>query len=468
MSFTATLTNAISGLNASTLRAEILSYNIANAETPGFTRRSADFESAVPGGVRPVTISVADAGLAEHRLLGEFGREGEASLRSSALNLINDDFGQPGDSDGLYAVFTQFELALDDLRLTPESASAQLALLQAAEDVTNGFATLDAQAQEMRLAADTAIDVGVTNVNNALQELDLLNADAARPRSVSLDTIAERQRVLVSEIATQIDINVTGEYGGELTIRTKGGLLLLGDEPNLLEFNRAGSVNYNTTLASGALSGLTVYGVDITPGAVQGLVSGEMAANFAIRDALATDYADRLDAAAQELVDRLEAADTTAAGGLFAINAGTGSAAQLITINAAIDPGQGGELYRIRDGVGATVEGPAAGDGVLGLIKDALDEQRALPVATGTSSALSYIDMLGALSTQLGTNAIYATGLYNDAAASRTSIEEEVIRQTGVDTDRELQDLILVEQAFAANARVIQAADEMLRQLLEI
>ncbi|MEM6914022.1 MAG: flagellar basal body protein, partial [Pseudomonadota bacterium] len=217
MSFTATLTNAISGLNASTLRAEILSYNIANAETPGFTRRSAVFESAVPGGVRPVTISVADAGLAEYRLLREFGREGEASLRSSALNLINDDFGQPGDSDGLYAVFTQFELALDDLRLTPESASAQLALLQAAEDVTNAFATLDAQAQEMRLAADTAIDVGVTNVNNALQELDLLNADAARPRSVSLDTIAERQRVLVSEIATQIDIDVTGEYGGELT-----------------------------------------------------------------------------------------------------------------------------------------------------------------------------------------------------------------------------------------------------------
>jgi len=468
MSFTATLTNAVSGLNASTLRAEILSYNIANADTPGYTRRTANFESVVPGGVRTTSITSAHAGLAEFRLLDEYSREGETELRSSALNLINDDFGQPGDPNGLYAVFGDFEQALDDLRLTPESASAQLAFLQAAEDVANTFNTLDEQAQEMRLAADSAIDTGVTTVNNALAELEILNDDAARPKGASLDTISERQRVLVGQISEQMDIDVTGDYGDELTIRTESGILLLGDEAKVVEFSRAGSVDSTTTLASGALSGLTVDGIDITPGAVQGVGSGEIAANFAIRDALGPDYANRLDAAAQDLVDRLEAADTTAAGGLFTLSAGTGSAAQRIQVNAAVDPDQGGELYRIRDGVGATVEGPAAGDGVLGLLKDGLDAPQALPAATGSSSALSYIDMLGAFSTQLGTNAVRATGLYEAALDSRVSLEEEVIRQTGVDTDRELQELILVEQAFAANAQVISAADEMLRQLLEI
>jgi len=38
----------------------------------------------------------------------------------------------------------------------------------------------------------------------------------------------------------------------------------------------------------------------------------------------------------------------------------------------------------------------------------------------------------------------------------------------GVDTDAELQNLLMVEQAFAANARVISALDEMLQQLLGI
>lgn len=38
----------------------------------------------------------------------------------------------------------------------------------------------------------------------------------------------------------------------------------------------------------------------------------------------------------------------------------------------------------------------------------------------------------------------------------------------GVDTDAELQRLILVEQAYAANARIIEVVDEMMNDILRI
>jgi flagellar hook-associated protein 1 FlgK len=38
----------------------------------------------------------------------------------------------------------------------------------------------------------------------------------------------------------------------------------------------------------------------------------------------------------------------------------------------------------------------------------------------------------------------------------------------GVDTDQELQKLLVIENAYAANARVIQTVDEMLDLLLRI
>ena len=38
----------------------------------------------------------------------------------------------------------------------------------------------------------------------------------------------------------------------------------------------------------------------------------------------------------------------------------------------------------------------------------------------------------------------------------------------GVDTDAELQDLMQVEQAWAANARVIRTMDDLLQLLMEI
>jgi flagellar hook-associated protein 1 FlgK len=38
--------------------------------------------------------------------------------------------------------------------------------------------------------------------------------------------------------------------------------------------------------------------------------------------------------------------------------------------------------------------------------------------------------------------------------------------QDGVDTDAELQILLQVEQAFSANARVVQTIDDLIQQLI--
>ena len=55
------------------------------------------------------------------------------------------------------------------------------------------------------------------------------------------------------------------------------------------------------------------------------------------------------------------------------------------------------------------------------------------------------------------------------AVTARTqALVDAEIGATGVDTDFELQQLILIEQAFAANARVIQIADRLIQQLVEL
>lgn len=468
MTFSAIMANSLSGLSAASLRAEILSFNIANANTDGYARRNVTFAAVQPGGVRAVGVERADAGRTELRLLGAQTGQGGADVRAEALKEINEAFGEPGDQNGLYATFARFEQALADLRLTPESGSTQLAFLRAAEEVTTTFQRLDTEAQAQRLSADNAIAAKVGRLNDAIIELDALNDQAARPRGVAVETIAEQQRSLVFEIAAEMDINVSGEFGGKIELRTKGGLLLLGDAPQTIDFNPAGSSSFELSLANGDFSGLSVGGYDITPGTVQGLKEGGLAAQFAIRDVLAQEYATRLDAAASELVARSALADGTSPDGLFVLAAGTSSAAQRISINAAADPAQGGDLYRVRDGVGAVAPGPAAGDGILGALKNELEAGRPLPLATGTSNALGFLDTLGAVGTQLGTQALRAEGLQTAARQTRETFAREVGTLTGVDTDRELQDLLLVEQAFAANARVIQTADDMLRQLLEI
>jgi flagellar hook-associated protein 1 FlgK len=468
MSFSASLANGLAGLGAAKLRAEVLSFNIANAASEGFARREVSFQPVNPGGLRLEGVTRADAGRADAQLLTAEARSGGASIRSDAARAVGAAFGEADSADGLYAAFLRFEQALGNLRLTPESGADQLALFQASKDLTATFARLDDEAQGMRLDADAAIGRSVTEINGMLSELDRLNGEASKPGGPSLDTVAERQRKLVMAIGQELDISVSGEYGDRIELRTKGGLLLLGDEPSFLEFTPAGTSSFELTAAAGDFSGLSVGGKDISPGTVQGIGEGRLAGHFAVRDVIAQDFATRLDAAASDLVARTEAADTTGPGGLFALSVGTSSAAQRITVNPAIDPGAGGELFRLRDGVGAALPGPAAGEGVLGALKDGLTGLQLNPAATGTPNAYSFRGMLAAFSSQLGSQTLRLENIAERASEGRQGFADQVARLTAVDTDRELQDLMMVEQAFAANARVVAAVDDMLARLLEI
>ena len=51
-------------------------------------------------------------------------------------------------------------------------------------------------------------------------------------------------------------------------------------------------------------------------------------------------------------------------------------------------------------------------------------------------------------------------------ATARQSALSDLELVEGVDTDAEMQTLLLVEQAFSANARVIRTLDELIQQLI--
>ena len=54
------------------------------------------------------------------------------------------------------------------------------------------------------------------------------------------------------------------------------------------------------------------------------------------------------------------------------------------------------------------------------------------------------------------------------ADAHRRGIEEAAFFQGGVDTDHEMQTLLLIEKAYTANAKVISVVNDLLQRLLEI
>lgn len=127
-----------------------------------------------------------------------------------------------------------------------------------------------------------------------------------------------------------------------------------------------------------------------------------------------------------------------------------------------MDPAQGGEVFRVRDGIGAAAAGDVGAAGVLRGLQDAMTAIRPAPMGSGLTAqrgAAGFAAEFGSLVLVNSSSADFES-TYRRGAADE--LEDALTMKTGVDTDQELSRLLVVEQAFAANARVVQVVDELL------
>ena len=142
--------------------------------------------------------------------------------------------------------------------------------------------------------------------------------------------------------------------------------------------------------------------------------------------------------------------------------------AQRLVLNAAVDPAQGGDLWRLRDGINAAAQGPAGDDTQLRRMVDTMGAERTPSAATGLISLMSATELAEGVTALVASRAARAEDATAYNAGHFDILRESELALTGVDTDYEMQQLIMIEQAYAANARVISTADQLMQTLLEI
>lgn len=484
MSITTALSIANSGLSAASKRAGLVSSNVANALTPGYARRDISVSENVAAG-QGAGVSIDGVTRATNPAITNDRRIAESMMRrdetiSNAYLNFNAALGEPDDPFSLFAQYQNLESSLRSLSQTPESLPLQAQTLDAAKALVNTFNQLSANTQTTRRNADAEIAQQVDAVNTALEQVARLNNEISTSQGGGRDISAleDQRKILIDQISEIVPVKEVPRGNGKTDLITNEGVFLLAGAAREIQFNRANVITANTTLASGALSGLTVEGTDITPGGgSQGLQQGLLAGLFDVRDQIAPGFQTQIDALARDVIERFDGIDPTLAAGAPGLFTDAGAAfdpanelglAGRIAINAAVDPDQGGALWRLRDGLGASGQGPAGNAGILNALLDSLTTMKTLPAGVGVSAQLSAAEAAASVASSVGASRITSETRLAANAARTQSLTDAELAATAVDTDLELQKLLLIEQSFAANTRVIQAADEMLRTLLEI
>jgi len=482
MSISSALLSAKSGLTAVGSRADLVAQNIANASTPGYVRRSLTVSETILGGqtagVQVVGVDRAeDANLtSERRRLGsDFA---QADVLSETWGSLSRRIGDDPESSILFRNISALDSAMKNAAQSPESTTLANEVVRSANNLVTEFNSLSTLVQVERQKADQDIALTVDNLNAALKAIEKLNGSIAkvdRTTSQAAALFDERGRVL-DQISEYLPIQTFPRESGTIDVLTTEGVYLLAGEAKTIEFTEGSTIGPNISLGNGTLSGLTVDGLDITPGAgtFGAVSSGSLAALFTLRDTDLPALSAQLDAIAQDMIDRfsdpsIDATNPAGSPGLFLdTNAAAGDGvAGRFELNALVDPDRGGAVWRIRDGLGAVAEGPPGNSTILTNLSNAFQSVQTVNVP-GLQGGFTATDLVAQIGTLAGQQRIQNESTLSSISLQFDTVQRAEASEVSVDIESELQALLLIEQAYAANARVIEAASQMVNQLIEI
>ena len=482
MSITSSINNAISGLTASARMAEVVSSNLSNALTDGYGRRVVDLSAANIGGKGAGVIvdgvrRIVDPGVLSDRRLADAALNGQQQTVSN-LQRLETTIGLPGDPAGLAGRLNAFEGALIDASADPSSPILLTTAITRLGEVNNVLSSATRTVQTMRQDADAAIARDVATLNNSLAQVAQINADISRALGTGGDTTAlqdARQRA-VDQISGIVPLREIQRENGAIALMTTSGTQLIDGKPAVFEFTPTPTIVADMTFDSGALNGLFVNGQPASAtSAVGRLTGGTLGAAFELRDVTLVAAQDGLDTVAVDLIGRFSdpAVDPSLAPGSPGLLTDNGAAydpldrvglAGRISVNASVDPNLGGDITLLRDGIGAAVPGPVGDTSQINRWLGAFD----LPIATGPGEPTRTANgQVSYLNSSFGTQRVQAEDELSFAGARWDTLRSAELSD-GVDSDQELQKLILIEQSYAANAKLIETIESMIRTLMEI
>lgn len=467
MSLTSALNAAANGLSTTQTLSRVTAGNVSNAMTPGYVRREALLVSTGTGGA----------------VVGEIRREVDAALvrmarnengkmtRQQAIYEGLRDYtlflGQPGDGTSPADKFSAFETALTTLVNMPSSAGAQAGAVYAAEDLAETVRGASDTLANVRSDVDMEIRYEVADLNQALYDLATLNQKMREflPGSLEAAEFGDRVDGLLDQVAGIADIRVTRSADGWINVYTTGGAALLeGDKVHDVTFNAGDGTFFAGTQ-------------EITPGksGVRGLEQGSLAGFAELKSDIIPRFQLQLDEYARGLIEAFETSDASLSAGqagLFTDNGLAFDPTQLeglagrLRVNDAVLDSAGGAAWRIRDGMGAAVPGDAADATQIQAFMDALENLAGADPATGIGAGITVSAFAAEFVTSQSTLRARAESDFNAARSAAEVVQSSRESFAGVNIDDEMQKLLLIEQSYAANSKMLTAVAEMLDTLL--
>ena len=425
----------------------VTSNNIANVNTPGYTREVANLEEASPaqfgnlefgGGVQLADIESVRDNILQMRLNQETQSQGKLSTFTNGMNQIQTVFNEASGA-GLQSLLSNFFNSFQSVASDPTNTGDRQAVVGAAKSLAAGFQQTATTLAQQQQTADQGVVQTVQQINQLTARIANLNGEIATTAGAGLNTNSfEDQRAqLITQLSGLIDVQTIAANGNTLTLTAGNGTeLVVGNQSSNLQAGVNPATSFQDVYARGT---------DITP-SIQG---GTLAGDIQLRDQEIPSLQNSLDTLAYNVENAVNSQNAAgfdlngnAGGNIFQPPSSVASAA--LNMTAAItDP----NLIA------------ASGDGTAGdnTNATALADLQNQSIVNGQSPISYYADLVSTI----GNDAQTASSQLTGGALLIQQLNDQINSVSGVSLNEEGANLILYQNAYTAASRVANVVDTL-------
>lgn len=301
---------ALSGLRAAQRSLDLISGNIANASTEGYTRKILPQESLVVGGNGLGVKVQAIVRNVDRALLRDVFRQLSLSegygVREQYLTRIQDFHGPSEAERSIAAHIGKLADAFSELSSAPDSPIALSKTLSVAEQTVTRFREFTAMITQMRNQTEEEIHAGVVEINQALELIADLNVRISNltAQGQSAANLEDQRDSALRTISQYMEISTYSSENNKLVVMTKQGQTLADEQARQLSFDK------NTVLPTSYYPGGGLSGIFLDSTASIELdaanLGGSIGALLALRDETLPAYQAQIDELAQKLAQRFD------------------------------------------------------------------------------------------------------------------------------------------------------------------
>ncbi len=437
---------------------DIIGNNIANANTPGYSRQRVNLEQNAPvryqGGAMSTGVHARqqiqrayDQFLAA-QITDQKEDLGRWTAQKEALEKAELMFDETN-GYGLNQAFSEFWNAWQDLANNPAGHVERVTVVSRGQNLSETFKKLRQDLVAVQEDADGEIQDLVSEINSITEQIAELNRKVTQVEvsGHNANDYRDQRDLLLNKLADMVEINSFEDGDGNLIVSVGGGKPLVD-----------GAHSWSLTTATNGSGFQDVYWTDSSGSNVNitsDIDSGQLKGWLQARDSVISGYISRLDTLASTVISQVNSLH----GAGYALD---GSQNDFFTGSNAAD-------MAVNSSVAADVNLVAASGTSAGL-----------PGNNSTAVAIAALQQSLTMSSGSATFDDYYASLVSDVGAdvrdAKLSLQHqdsmvarlEAYRQqiAGVSLDEEMVDLIQAQHAYNAAAKLITSADEMMTTLI--